>query len=251
MSLLFAICEKYMDVSKDIRVNIASIIEQKNIDGKIVMYTANPMELLQYSANKFQLTDKNVYVLCSKGEEYSKSLQMAKLIRLNDPSSYIVFLSDTKDFCFEIIKSNAEVFDFLQAPVEYSEIEKSVVSTYKAYQNQLFQSNENDCIFIKEGSYIHKLPIRDIVFVESYEQKLIVHTTNKSIECFGHLKDIIKELNKVNKFFYRCHRSYIVNLKHIEQIDFKNLAIEMSNGCNCYLSRQKKREIKEYININK
>lgn len=61
------------------------------------------------------------------------------------------------------------------------------------------------------------------------------------------MKDIINDLNKGGVSFYRCHRSYIVNINHVKEVNYKDSYIVMSNDDKCYMSRQQKTDIREIL----
>ncbi len=76
------------------------------------------------------------------------------------------------------------------------------------------------------GKSTFKINCSDIIYVESLNSKCIIHSScGKKYAVYKHLDDIEKEID--NKYFLRCHQSYLVNMKHIRQIE-KNF--ELKNG---------------------
>ncbi len=251
MSLLFVLCEKYKNMAKNVKFNLTDVIAAKKMDAQIILATDNPMDILQYSTKKAELPHVNAYILCLHEDTYEKSIQMSRVIRSNDPQSYIIFVAQNVCYCELIIKSHAEIFDYLLTPVEYADIDKCISALYKSYNRHMLYVADKGSICIKSGCYGYKIAINELVYVESFEQKIILHTIHKKIECFGYLKDITSELNKNGILFYRCHRSYLININHIKEVNFKEMFIEMSNKSRCYLSRQKKKEIMELLKDSK
>lgn len=78
----------------------------------------------------------------------------------------------------------------------------------------------NKYIVIKLGFKYHKIFLRDIVFVETQNRKVILHTKNDEFDFYGKLKDLEKVLGNG---FYRVHRAYIVNMEHVYSFDTETI----------------------------
>ena len=60
------------------------------------------------------------------------------------------------------------------------------------------------------------LPMRDIRYLEVFRRELVVHCRDRSLSCAGPLHAVLSKLPA--KIFYRCHRSYVVNLAQVSGI---------------------------------
>ncbi|MFZ5351582.1 MAG: response regulator transcription factor [Bacillota bacterium] len=247
MSLSMVICERYRELTQNIKSYAEDIIKANKLNARIAMVTENPTEIRKYSMQRTELPNINTYILCVNQGTYMKSLQLSRVIRHNDPNCYIIFISDTFIYCKEAVKYHIEPYDYLSAPVSFEEFKECFLHLYRSYMNHIQFASDCNNICIKSGGSSYKLPKNNVIYVESYEQKLIIHTCDKKYECFGYLKDIIKVLNKCDTSFYRCHKSFIVNLNHIIEVNNKGMYIELSNGRRCLFSRQKKKELKDLL----
>lgn len=64
---------------------------------------------------------------------------------------------------------------------------------------------------------LYSIPYREILFIESYQKKTLLHFKDKEMVLpfqLGHFIDILPLPH-----FMQCHRSYIINLKNISYID--------------------------------
>lgn len=68
--------------------------------------------------------------------------------------------------------------------------------------------------------------LRDIVYIETGKRKVLVHTYDTAYECSDSIGSLEKKLPK--QFFFRCHKSYIVNLDAIKKIE--NAFVHMAGG---------------------
>jgi len=100
---------------------------------------------------------------------------------------------------------------------------------------------------IKKGT--HRVQMKDIVYLESYGRKMVLHLADgNKVEFYGTLKEIYQEsLSKHG--FIQVHKSYIVNFKYIAA--FKYLELTLSDGGTIPVSKQRRRAIREtYFNIS-
>jgi len=247
MSINIAICEDKQVILNNIKTSIEKIIKQNSIDGKVSIVTNNPKNILEYAKNSTQ--GVNVYFLDINLGTSMNGLELAKQIRSFDPACYISFITGHPELCMTVFKYHIEAFEYLIKPVTYQALEECLIAISKHYSNtkNLRRNSKNSMIKIRSGNCDYNLDLNDIIYVESVNQKLVVNTYNRKIEFFGYLKDIINDLNKGGNNFYRCHRSYIININHVKEANYKDSYLIMSNGDKCYMSRQQKAEIKEIL----
>ena len=80
-----------------------------------------------------------------------------------------------------------------------------------------------DSIFVKKQHLYYRIQFDDICFIKADNVYLEVNTADKKFLVRSPLKDYLQKLPK-NKF-YRAHKSYIVNVDHIDAINSKDIMI--------------------------
>jgi DNA-binding LytR/AlgR family response regulator len=80
-----------------------------------------------------------------------------------------------------------------------------------------------DSIFVKKQHLYYRIQFGDIHFIKADNIYLEVNTVDKKFLVRSPLKDYLEKLPK-NKF-YRAHKSYIVNVDHIDAINSKDIMI--------------------------
>ena len=94
------------------------------------------------------------------------------------------------------------------------------------------------------GRVIRRIELDEIVFIEKYQKNIIFNLLDKSIvKERTTLKNIYAELDS-DKFIF-INKGIIINLKNIKYLD--GLKIVMENDVNCYISRDRLKEVKDKI----
>lgn len=138
-------------------------------------------------------------------------IETAKKLRSMGCHSEIIFLTSTEDFVFE---------SFDSSPLHYllkgaaNEDEKLKDVFIKAIQISL--RKETEMFFCEHGAHKKKIPLYSISYFEVYGRVVIVHYLEGSFEFYSSIDAVEAELK--DKKFIRCHRSFLVNLPYINDI---------------------------------
>jgi len=128
-------------------------------------------------------------------------------------ANIIIISSDDKDalkaFEFNIV-------DYLIKPVTFSRFCKAVDKAIRYFANKEVSNSDVNEIFIKKGSALVKLKIKDIIYVEALENYVILNTKNEKFTIHFTMKAI--EYQLPSGIFIRVHRSFIVNISLIKTI---------------------------------
>ncbi len=82
---------------------------------------------------------------------------------------------------------------------------------------------------------LRKIVLKDIIYIETDKHRIMIHTKEKDIRCYNTMKEMETILDE--KWFFRCHNSYIVNLDEIARIDKR--IIYLKNGSNIDIAQRK------------
>lgn len=246
MGLNIVIADDQEEPLRSTKSYIEKLLKNNNIDGRIACCTKSPQDVLDYS--KKHRDEINVYILDINFESEINGLTIARTIREVEPYAYIIFLTAYIQHSMLIFKYRLKVFDFLVKPITYSDLEDCINALQQDFNNLTeheFPSLKK-CIVLKSGYQEHRIPINQIIYIESFGPKLIIHMTDGQIESYSTLKDIEAMLIGMTDVFVRSHKSYVVNKEYIKKIDVQNQEIIMINGERCLISRQQKKYFKEY-----
>ena len=113
------------------------------------------------------------------------------------------------------------VVDYLLKPVSFDRFIKSVNKIYDLLQTE--QKEKNDYIFVKSNKLLKKILFKDILYIESMENYVVIQT----VSCKEVVYTTLKQLNDSlpQDVFQQTHRSYIVNLEKVTAIDGNQLTL--------------------------
>lgn len=151
-------------------------------------------------------------------------VSLAKKIRQDNESVQIVFITGFADFISEGYEVSA--LHYLMKPVKqdklFAVLDRAVAAIQKAEQ----------VILLPVGGEIFRLPVNHVQYVEAFSHTVTVATQTESHQ----VKMPISEVEKLlGEGFVRCHRSYLVGLKHIARLSKSEVILD--NGKTLPLSR--------------
>lgn len=169
-------------------------------------------------------------------------VETAKKLRKIDENVTIVFITNLAQYAIKGYEVNA--FDFIVKPLSYSAFFIKMKRIMKSVKRETDKR-----ISLKYGENTAVISLKDIIFVEVLSHEVIFHTENGDYKVYGGLKDFEKNFD--SKYFYRCHRSYLINLKYVTSVKGENVIV---GGNVIPISRAKKKElltlISKYIGGN-
>lgn len=139
---------------------------------------------------------------------------------LTDPPK-VIFTTAHREFALEGFELNA--IDYLLKPISYDRFLKAVK---KIVNNDVKSVDKKKHIFIKSDGVIVKVLLTEVLYIESANNYIIIHTIHKDYITLLSLKQIEEILPEEE--FIRVHRSCIVNVEKVEKIEGNLLYIQES-----------------------
>lgn len=102
--------------------------------------------------------------------------------------------------------------------------EKKVKEERDYYYSLVEKQDSPDMMFVKANQRLVKIRYADIYFIEALKDYVVINTAEKRYTIHSTMKDI--ENKMPSKDFVRVHRSFIVRLDKIKEIDHANVVME-------------------------
>ncbi|QAR45401.1 response regulator transcription factor [Kosakonia cowanii] len=167
---------------------------------------------------------------------------------------FIVFITAWKEHAVEAFE--LEAFDYILKPYQESRIVNMLQKLESAWQQQAGtasspQSRENATINLVKDERIIVTSIHDIYYAEAHEKMTFVYTKRESYVMPMNITEFCSKLPTAH--FFRCHRSYCVNLDKIREIEpwFNNTYILRLRDLDFQVpvSRSKVKEFRQLMNL--
>ncbi|ROP62998.1 LytTR family two component transcriptional regulator [Enterobacter sp. BIGb0383] len=134
---------------------------------------------------------------------------------------FIVFITAWKEHAVEAFE--LEAFDYILKPWQESRIITMLGKLENAWQQQTAEPQsgpvvrENDTINLIKDERIIVTSINDIYYAEAHEKMTFVYTRRESYVMPMNITEFCSKLPAAH--FFRCHRSFCVNLNKIREIE--------------------------------
>lgn len=152
-------------------------------------------------------------------------MELARILdgKVGGQKPRIIFTTAYNQFAIEGYKVDA--LDYLLKPFSYEEFLKASTKAYQYFEKLQKPAESSpdleknhDYIFLKVEYQLVKVMVKDIAYVEAYKDYVKVHLTNKpnpllSLTSMKAMEDMLPPQD-----FMRVHRSFIINLNHIDSV---------------------------------
>lgn len=203
--------------------------------------------ILKEIPNKFEIKEFNcgedliqnysdntdIYFLDIEMEKLT-GMDVARKIREFNCKSEIIFTTALAEYLQDGYEVRA--YRYLIKPIEFNELKKHVCSCIE----DIYIKHKHNLI-IYNKSIVYKIQIDNITYIEVMDKDITIHTKDNYYEIKSSLSKLERDLNQYNCKFYRCHKSYLVNMKHIQYIKKNTVFIDNRE---IPVSRQKIKDFK-------
>lgn len=132
-----------------------------------------------------------------------------------------------------------QVVDYLLKPISFKRFFQATMKALELakLRNQT-EEQENSNMFVRQGDSFVRIVWSDILYVESMQNYAKLHFKDKTLTIYQTMISLEEMLPKDS--FFRIHKSYLVNILHIDLITGNRLLID---GNELPISRQRKEEL--------
>lgn len=201
MSMRIAICDDDK-LSRDV---ILQRIKNYNCPDKIHLFEYSSGEKLIKALNHI----KPDIVFLDVKMSGIDGLETAKQARLIIKDLIIILLTAYIDYSQKGYLVEASGFilkDHIES--DFDEVFSHAIDKHK--------KNQKAYITVVAGRVQNSVNLKNIIYFESEDRKIRIHTTTDSLDCYKKLDDLERELESFD--FIRCHKSFLVNYHFIERV---------------------------------
>lgn len=207
-----AICDDDLIFATKIESMLIEICKKKMIAISIEVYS-DGSELWNdiKSGKRYELFYLDIEMVRLNG------IDVARKIRENDLNAVIIYISNYETYFIELFE--VEPFRFMKKPIN--------VELFESYFQKAYERIcQRDAYFeYKFNKIIHKVPVKDIIYFESFGRVIKLIALGGEGKFYGKLNLLEKNLENRKMSFLRIHQSYLVNYKFIKEITFSKVVL--------------------------
>lgn len=181
---------------------------------------SNNIKIFEFSSAEEVIASKlegiDIYFLDIQMDNLN-GMDLAKEIRKQNDTSKIIFITSLLEHVQDGYMVKA--YRYLIKPIKYEDLKEHTLSCI----SDIIKEREN-FIMIKENGITYKVNTKEITYIEIIKKDITIHTIYRKYNIKNRIKNLEKELNMYN--FFRCHKSYLINMEYIDFIGKDNLMIK-------------------------
>ncbi|CEO34607.1 two-component response regulator VirR-like [[Clostridium] sordellii] len=201
--LNIVICEDEIEQQEILKDYLEQILNEINIKYEILIFNSGEELFKNYPDNiDIFLLDIQMYGL--------NGMEVARKIRQIDKKEVEIIFTTS---LIEYIQEGYEVraYRYLLKPIKLEDLKKHIISCIEE-----LTKNKEIYIAVNEKNNTCKVKISEITYIEIQKREMTIHTINEDYTINSSMSKLENELSKYN--FYRCHKSFMVNIDFIKNI---------------------------------
>lgn len=222
--MVVAICDDEGYILAELRKKVEKYMNSKSLPVSIKTFTSGE-ELLK-EKKKFDIVLLDLMLPGIHGLEVARQIS---------GRSRVIFITAYREHAVEAFDVNA--VHYLVKPVTeerlFRALDRAVNQTEKV---------DNQALTIIKNGKTQVIFIRDIFYCEVFNHQVQIHTAHGTYDYLGTL-DTLE--NMLDERFFRCHRSYIVNMSCVAGQE-KGVA-NLTNGERIFISRRKQTDFMQRL----
>ena len=232
--LNFVICDDNPNILDKFSKILEGIFIKHNYDAQIGLKTTDTDILLDY-------IDENrtdVLFLDINLKANTSGLEIASKVRERNKNTYFIF--STAHLEYAMMAYKFKTFDYLAKPVTSDRLEETIVRLFDDINGQpkRYLKIDNKKTIIDES---------EILYIRRDGMKLIFHTKSRDYETYSSFNKI---MNSLPSNFVRAHKSFIVNINNIVNLDSIGNIVYFDNGDTCDIGPKFKKSLMEEVKNN-
>ena len=220
-----AICDDELYYRTEIKDTLKSLLSSYSINYNIYEFSSGE-ELLNNYPKNLDILIMDIQMKLING------MDTARNIREFDTNVEIIFMTSFLEFMQEGYEVKA--YRYILKPINERKIAKNILPCIKEVMKK-----RHNYITINVKNYIDRIKIDSIIYIETDRPNILIYTHDKMYATKMSISNMEKILSEYG--FFRCHNSYIVNLKLVESLNGNTVVVE---GKDIPISRYRIKDLK-------
>lgn len=159
-------------------------------------------------------------------------MDTARKIREFDENLEIIFMTSFAEFMQDGYEVKA--YRYILKPISERKISKNIIPCIKEIMKK-----RNNYLTVNVKNYIDRIKIDSIIYIETDRPNILIYTRDNMYTTKMSISKIEKNLSEYG--FFRCHNSYVINLKLVESMNSNFIKV---HGKDIPVSKYRIKELK-------
>ncbi len=226
-----AVCDDEKCMSEKIEKLAEDFFRKKNTDISVLEYSSG--EELIKSSERIDILFLDI------GMHGMDGIETARRLRAHGYNGFLVFITILKEMVFQSFE--VQPFDYFVKTVQGEHFVKTMERLFLSMQDRLSPEKVN--LLVQKGCESNIISFQDIICCEIIDRKVYLYlVSGEVIDYYDRIENLEK---KLDGRFFRCHRSYLINLNHMKS--YRNNTAYMTDGKEIPVSRLRSKEFSKVI----
>ena len=168
--------------------------------------------------------------------ERPDGMETARALRRRGDRSLLVFVTVLRECVFDAFE--VEAWDYLVKPLDGARFERTMDRVLRQLERRRGES-----VVVRRGTDWEVVPLEEIVYCEVQGRKLYLHKRDGTVvDYYARLEELE---HRVDGRFFKCHRSYLVNLDYVR--GFRAGQAALPGGESIPVSRLRERDLTQAL----
>lgn len=207
--LKIAICEDIEHDALLLQGMVEEYLNEQGFEGEICIFQNGHHLLTAFKPGAYRIAFLDIYL------DELNGMELARKLRAQDEELEIIFLTASEAHAIESYAVRAT--HYLPKPAIYSQLCEAM----DRCRQRLVEYSWS--IEVYSNHCPVKIRLNDILYIETYQRNSVIHTTKDEIKTamtMGALEELV-----AGKAFSRCHRSFLINLRKIQNLLEKEVVL--------------------------
>ena len=216
---------------------LAWACEQLKVNGEVALATEDWRQAVAYAD---QAAEGTVWFLDIELNDEINGIDLCRMIHEKNDGAYIVYVSAYQQYALECCRSHA--FDFLLKPWT----DQQLLDCLRAVQREQERIKNGSFLTVVLGTRLIHLRQENILYFSKDKMAITAHYAEGQQFTWRESMESVQQRVKAALFF-QCHKSFLIGLRHIQEIRWAEDKVFMENGDSLPLSRRRAQEMRETI----
>lgn len=230
MVVSIGVCDDEKAVCEQIRLLLMQYAHQKDCRFQISVFHSGK-ELLASTPGNIQILFLDIAMSGLTG------MEVARKLHETSPSTLIIFVTSMVQYAVEGYSVHA--FGFLPKPVSAAMLQRQLDDALRT-----LAARSGKTILVRFEGKQQLVNSNNICYVESFAHQMRLVLTDATLQCTVTMLQMEKDLAGCH--FFRCHKCYLVNMRHIIRVD--ETSCVMTSGQSIPISRHRRQAFMQELN---